>query len=552
MKQIRLLLLSILSVSGLRTEITGADARGIAIANDGSVIVSGLVIKDKQNVLCAVRYLSNGVIDTNFGTNGVASTIVGEQAESNGVLLQQNGKIVLAGFAVIESQTYALLARYDNKGHIDKSFGAASSGIVVEKAVLNAQIADIKQQSDGKIIVVGTYSNEGQLSSFVMRYSAEGILDNTFGINGIVTKTVGYHTGALGCDIQSDDKIVVCGFSIIDARQVIVFRLNVDGSEDLKYGTNGLITTVVGVSAQAEAVTIDANNKAIIMGSTDNMFLLIRYNSDGSVDKSFGKNGIVAINMGNFNGGFGVTCDMSGNILSCGFADQMMTLARFTSQGELDTTFNSSGYITKLIDNVGNCAKALLIYHDQIYVTGSAGDDISIQRYNFDGTLDNNWHFSGIVDIFSGVGSNTTVIYDQKESGVNGGTFTAGGWITRELNQIVTNSANVTIANNHFTLQPGVYEVSVAAPAYMCGAHKIRLQNITLDETIKVGTAAFSSSVNGGAVSNSLLEASVIVTSESNFEIQHRCSVTRNNDGFGIATGFDETEVYTVVKIVQK
>lgn len=552
MKQIRLLLLSILSVSGLRTEITGADARSIAVANNGSVIVSGTEVKDKQNVLCAVCYLSNGVIDTNFGINGVASTVIGEQAESNGVLLQQNGKIVLAGFAVIESQTYALLARYDSNGHIDKSFGADSTGIIIEKKVSNAQIADIKQQSDGKIIVVGTYSNEGQLSSFVMRYSAEGILDNTFGTNGIVTKTVGYHTSALGCDIQSDDKIIVCGFSIIDARQVIVFRLNADGSEDLKYGTNGLITTIVGVSAQAEAVKIDANNKAVITGSTDNMFLLIRYNSDGSLDKSFGKDGIVAASVGNFNGGFGIAFDVSGNVLFCGFADQMFALARFTPQGELDATFNSNGYVTKLIDNVGNCAKALLIYNDQIYVTGSAGDDIIIQRYNFDSTLDNTWHFSGIVDIFSGVGSNTTVIYDQKESGVNGGTFTAGSWITRELNQIVTNSTNVTIENNHFTLQPGVYEISVVAPAYMCGAHKIRLQNITLDETIKVGTAAFSSSVNGGAVSNSLLEATVVVKNESNFEIQHRCSVTRTNDGFGIATGFDEAEVYTVVKIVQK
>ncbi|GMU19647.1 MAG: hypothetical protein AMXMBFR12_08390 [Candidatus Babeliales bacterium] len=218
----------------------------------------------------------------------------------------------------------------------------------------------------------------------------------------------------------------------------------------------------------------------------------------------------------------------------------------------MDTSFNSTGYVTKLIDNLGNCAKAITIYNNQIYIAGSAGDDLTIQRYFDNGSSDNNWYFSGIVDIFYGVASNTTVIFDQKNAGIDGGTFTSGTWITRELNQIVTTSANVTLENNQFSLKPGVYEISVAAPAYMCGTHKVRLQNITLNETVKMGTAAFSSSVYGGAVSNSLLEAGLVITSETDFEIQHRCSVTKNNDGFGIATGFDDTEVYTVVKIVQK
>lgn len=547
-----LVLLGLLISSSVRSEITAADARSLAITSDKSVVIAGMAIKNKQNVMSVVRYLSNGIIDTNFGTNGITLTAVGDQSEANSLLLQDTGKILVGGFTLINGSTYAVLIRYDINGTIDTSFGADLTGFVVEQNISNAQIAEIKQQSDGKIIVVGTYSIDGQLSAFIVRYSSEGILDTTFGTNGIVTKTVGYHTGALGCQIQSDDKIIVCGFSIIETRQVIVFRLNANGTDDTSYGNNGLTSTQVGASAQAEAVTIDANNKILVTGSSENMLLLIRYNTDGSLDQSFGNEGVLATRVGNINGGFGVAIDGNGTIISCGFADQMLALIRFNSQGQLDNSFNNIGYITKLVDNIGNCAKSIAIYNSQIYIAGSAGDDITIQRYNSDGLLDTTWHFSGIVDIFSENASNTSVLFDQKKSGVNGGTFTAGSWITRELNQLVSSSANVTLENNHFTLQPGVYEISVAAPAYMCGAHKIRLQNITSNETIKVGTAAFSSSETGGAVSNSLLEAAVVVTNENNFEIQHRCSVTRNNDGFGIATGFDESEVYTIVKIVQK
>jgi uncharacterized delta-60 repeat protein len=536
----------------VKAEITGADSRAIAIGFDGSVVIAGTAIQDKQTVISAARYLSNGVIDASFGANGIASTIIGDQAESNGILLQSTGKIVVAGFALIEGITNAVLVRYDAEGTIDTSFGSELSGIVVEQRISNAQIADIKQQSDGKIIVCGTYSNDGRLSSFVIRYTSEGLIDDTFGNKGIMTKTVGYHTGALGCDIQSDDKIIVCGFSIIDSRQVIVFRLNDDGSEDFSYGTKGFAATAVGKSAQAESVIIDSKNKVIVTGSADNMFLVLRYNSDGTLDQTFGKQGIIATSVGNFNGGFGVTIDESGNVLCCGYADQAMAILRFDTLGNLDINFNSIGYVTRLIDNIGNCGKAIVTYNKQIYVAGAAGNDLTIQRYIADGRDDSNWYFSGIVDIFSAAANSTSVIFDEKNRGLNGGTFTAGSWITRTLNQIVTSSTNVSIENNHFTLQPGVYEISVAAPAYMCGNHKIRLQNISLNQTVKVGTAAFSSSVNGGAVSNSLIETCVIVKSATDFEIQHRCSATRENDGFGIASDFDETEVYTVVKVVQK
>lgn len=533
-------------------EITGADSRAIAIGLDGSIVIAGTVIQDKQNVISAARYLSNGVIDASFGVNGIATTIIGDQAELNGILLQSTGKIVVAGFALIESITNAVLVRYDINGEIDTSFGSQLTGIVVEQIITAAQIADIKEQSDGKIIVCGTYSHDGQLSAFVIRYSSDGARDTTFGQDGLVTKRIGYHSGALGCAVQSDDKILVCGFSTIDTRQVLLFRLNSDGSDDTAYGTNGLVTNSIGVSAQAEGIAIDSSNKAIITGSTDNILLLVRYNSDGSLDQTFGQAGIVATNIANFSCGYGIFLDSMSNIITCGFADQMLAIARFTNQGALDLTFNSVGYSTKLIDNIGNCGKAISIFNNQIDVTGSAGDDITILRYNSDGSFDNTWYFSGIVDIFSSVASNTSVVFDQKPSGVNGGTFTSGTWITRILNQIITSSPNVSIENNHFTLQPGVYEISVVAPAYMCDTHKIRLQNITSNQTILIGTAAFSSATNGGAVSNSIIEGGLVVTSESNFEIQHRCSVTRNNDGFGIATGFDETEVYTVVKIVRK
>lgn len=534
-------------------DISGADARALAITSDNKILVAGIVNENKQNLFTVFRYLDTGLLDTSFGDNGFSTITIGEQAEANAVAIDANGKIVVGGFALEAGIIKVVSARYLSDGTLDATYGQSGNGMVVETAVQDAQIADIKIQNDGKIVFAGTQSVEGQLNVFLMRYNVDGALDTSFGNSGIVSSTVGYHTGALAIALQADGKIITAGFSIIDTRQIILLRFNSDGSLDTSYGNNGLSTVVIGTSSQMEALALDSNGYAVVSGISDNQFVTARFDTNGLLDQTFGNQGVVITNIGTRSSALSLVIQPDSKIVTCGFADEMFAIVRYLNNGTLDTSFNTTGYITKLISNTGNCAKAVILdFNNKLIIAGSAQDDLGILRFNTDGSVDTTWSYTGLIQTSSPNTNPATQIFDQKSSGIDGGTFTAGTWITRDLNQIITNSSNIALSANRLTLLPGTYEISASAPGYQCGKHKIRLQNITKDITEKNGTAAYSSISADGSVSNSVLEVTLIITETTDYEIQHRCSDTKIDNGLGLSTGFDDPEVYTTVKIIEK
>lgn len=534
-------------------DISGADARALALTSDNKIVVAGMVTEDKQNLFTIFEYLDTGLLNTSFGNNGFSTITIGEQAEANAVAIDANGKMVVGGFALEAGIIKVVSARYLSDGTLDATYGQSGNGMVVETAVQDAQIVDIKIQNDGKIVFAGTQSVEGQLNVFLMRYNVDGTLDTNFGDSGIVSRTVGYHTGALALALQADGKILTAGFSIIDTRQVILLRFNNDGSLDTSYGNNGLSTSIIGTSSQIEGLALDAHGYAVVSGISDNQFFVARFDASGVLDQTFGNQGIVITNMGIRSSALSLAIQSDGKIITCGFADEMFAIVRYLNDGTLDTSFNITGYITKLISNTGNCAKAIILdFNDKLIIAGSAQDDLGILRFNSDGNIDATWSYTGLIQTSTSNTNPATQIFDQKPSGIDGGTFTAGTWITRDLNQIITNSSNIALSSNRITLLPGTYEISVSAPGYRCGKHKIRLQNIIKDITEKNGTAAYSSITTDGSVSNSVLEVTLIITETTEYEIQHRCSDTKIDDGMGLSTGFDDSEVYTIVKIIEK
>lgn len=134
---------------------------------------------------------------------------------------------------------------------------------------------------------------------------------------------------------------------------------------------------------------------------------------------------------------------------------------------------------------------------------------------------------------------------DIKVIGTNAGTFTQNTWSTRDLNTLVGNVEFCTLASNQFTLTEGSYTITAKAPACDVYAHQIRLQNITASSTETMGLSNYST---GGVTTYSDLSTIITVASTNVFEIQHICSKTNSNIGFGRANGWDE-EVYTTVTI---
>ncbi|GDX85917.1 hypothetical protein LBMAG43_19590 [Methylococcaceae bacterium] len=178
----------------------------------------------------------------------------------------------------------------------------------------------------------------------------------TFAVgDGIVTTQVGSNSRAHDITVQSDGKILVAGFTNISGHNVdVIIRYNSNGSLDTTFDGDGIVTTQVGSGSGAIGVTMQADGKILVAGftktsntSVDSAFALTRYNSNGSLDSTFSGNGIVTTKVGLGSYASGVTVQSDGKILVAGdsetiFGDMQFTLIRYNSNGNLDAAVPNS------------------------------------------------------------------------------------------------------------------------------------------------------------------------------------------------------------------
>lgn len=135
-------------------------------------------------------------------------------------------------------------------------------------------------------------------------------------------------------------------------------------------------------------------------------------------------------------------------------------------------------------------------------------------------------------------------VRDEKASGTQGGTFTAGSYIARALNVVKTNTiSGASLASNRITLPAGEYEIEASAPAYAVGLHKALLYNVSTAANLLIGTGEISISTSA-TQTKSVVKGRFTLAGSHQLELRHRCQVSRANDGFGVAPSFGDVEVY--------
>ena len=140
------------------------------------------------------------------------------------------------------------------------------------------------------------------------------------------------------------------------------------------------------------------------------------------------------------------------------------------------------------------------------------------------------------------------IIEDRKPSGTEGGTFTSGAWITRDLNTLVYNYDSLaSLNNNRFTLPAGTYCIDWDAPAASVERHRTQLYNYTTSSTVAYGTSEKCAIVSYSCT-RSFGTTIISITNNSTFEIKHRCETSKSDNGLGLATNMG-TEIYTRVRI---
>lgn len=353
-----------------------------------------------------------GALDATFGGDGrVVTNFTASEDFAVGLAIQpDDGKIVAAGGAIGRQPTFAL-ARYNPGGRLDTTFGG--DGRVRTNFTRGFDTAnDVVLQPDGKIVAAGRAGGRGGRFALA-RYNANGTLDSTFGGDGRVTTN--FTRGddvAFGVLIQVDGKIVAVGRAgnRRDGRFAVA-RYNANGSLDATFSRDGRATTnFTPREDRADMLAIQADGKIVAAGFTARgRFALVRYKANGRQDRSFGRDGKVTTNftpgrrgaLGD--GAYGVLVQGDGRILAVGLARGRVALARYNTNGRLDTSFSRDGKVrTNFTSGVDHADDVELQGDGKIVVAGGANlfrrtARFALARYRTNGRLDRSFGGDGKV-----------------------------------------------------------------------------------------------------------------------------------------------------------
>jgi uncharacterized delta-60 repeat protein len=385
--------------------------RDTAIQGDGKIVVVGWRGESLTNFYDVVvaRFNPDGTPDTTFNRDGYFVYPMASQLDSgNAVAIQSDGKIVVAGGTGGTSVT-SLVFRLNSDGSLDSAFDTDGIAMITGPG----EAFSVAIQADGKIVFGASYNNifTGYTAT-VARLNANGSPDNSFNGYGQMTISPNLYF-PYGLVLQDDGKIILAGTSsnTSSTQDVSVIRLNSNGTYDTGFDGDGLVRTeIAGEGSEARSVIVQNDGKIVVGGGSDfgaqDSPILIRYNSDGSLDRTFDGDGIRKLDIANVaqDGYFhDVVQQPDGKLI--GIYSNSSTvfpfplrddfyIFRLNSNGANDVSFDANGVVRSQWCENGS---ELSLQNDgKIVATGSLDriDDteyihgICVQRFNSNGSVD--------------------------------------------------------------------------------------------------------------------------------------------------------------------
>jgi len=365
-------------------------AKSMALQHDGKIVVVGYgkeaLISPKG--LSMTRYLQTGEMDYDFGNLGVIHRVTMDlEGEAYSVAIQKDNKIVVAGYSIspATNNEEVTLIRFTENGNIDRSFG--NKGLIVTEISEEKDVGEsVAIQHDGKIVVIGTTDHKPTTDIVLIRYNENGSLDYSFGFGGIVITDInsGFDIGK-SIVIQSDGKLIVSGFTyIVNKFFMTLLRYDSYGDLDPTFGESGIVITDINGRRGKMDLTLQNDGKIILVGPSEvensHHFTILRFNSNGSLDKSFGNNGVTKTIIGDYSEAESVAIDLNGNIVVAGtteMGNEQFVVAMYDQHGMLVPDFGSDGLVkTSFIKNSVDRAHSVVIDNDgNIIIAGETEND---------------------------------------------------------------------------------------------------------------------------------------------------------------------------------
>ncbi|MBI5760864.1 MAG: hypothetical protein HZA46_20270, partial [Planctomycetales bacterium] len=294
----------------------------LGLQSSGRIIVAGTQL----NQFAATRLETNGTFDITFGTNGLTMVdLAGSSFDSlTNLVIRTNDKLVLGGSIGPFGSSDLAVVQLDANGILDTSFGTA--GIVIRSIAAADSFEDMAVLSDNRLIVSAGVGISFPESGALMLLTSNGSLDTSFNATGTLTAPDGMEF--ISVAEQSDGKLVVGGvLDVNDSGLFAVRRFNTNGTVDTTFGSNGTTVTAFGLelASVSEDLTIALDGKIVAVANIQAGYSLgafppaniglIRLNWDGSLDESFGCGGRVVYTENNHLSPSGIVLVPGGKIV---------------------------------------------------------------------------------------------------------------------------------------------------------------------------------------------------------------------------------------------
>ena len=357
---------------------------------------------------------ASGDLDSHFGIWGFVTADLGAHEEAYAVAVQQDGHIVV-GVNRTDSRDAPdfRLMRYNADGSLDTSFG---HGGILQTYFLGygGAIKSVKIDSQDRIIAAGYVYASAEFTSpmdfAVARYTPGGLLDKTFGSQGKVLREYGGFDQINAIALQRDGKIVAGGYN---GSSFAIFRLSANGSPDMTFANGGVVPTFFyGAASEIRAIALQSDGRIVAGGNVwDNdttRFGLARYNTDGTLDTTFGRGGTVTTPISGHRDSLKALLIrlvpfVGEQIIAVGrFLDQddsgYFVMACYLSDGSLNQAYGAGGMVLKAFAEGGVDSECAVRQPDgKIIVAGCRLSKFGLTRYNSNGTLDTSFGNDGVV-----------------------------------------------------------------------------------------------------------------------------------------------------------
>lgn len=419
---------------GMKTIMMGRPGKSVAnsvvMLPGGNYILGGVSLNSgsSDRDFALVGLLSNGDLDPAFNGGDVLRVdFSGGNDQVNALALQNDGMILAGGSAAGNFG----IARLDANGNLDLNFDTDGTLTKDVRVGNNDFITSISIQPDNKILSVGYSSNGSGTDVSVVRFLANGSMDNSFDTDGQLEYSPGYSTDdARAMVVQPDGKILVTGqYRNTNTTSSAIVRYLPEGEPDPSFGTGGKMLFPGGGDWElVESIALQSDGKILIGGNVDSEITIWRFNADGTPDLGFGVGGKVVVPAGSGTVR-AISVQSDGTILIAGntsLAAQNVAflVAKYSQTGVLDNSFGTAGLAIMKFDEsqLRSYAHAVAVQSDGKIIIGgrthpsliSGTEQFALARLNTNGTLDLSFDGDGIINLGAGGLTGLIILEDYK------------------------------------------------------------------------------------------------------------------------------------------